>query len=436
LRVPWDSIDAFKQFDITVGQPSQYQFLVTDRNSLVASYGRRADSLTGPGIDPLPGDHPYQNTYIVAETLEPVEDSDTLWIKTRDFAAHCLVTPIIANLGGKEPDLISFSPLDDTLYTVNVPRDYDGYAGIGINYGDQMADAWEEVAFACTTCIDTIYPFLQTDGTLADYDTLPHGRGFNGDYLTNFEEYRGVMIDTLPRDSLPGTAYKRIDPLTKSAFLYLRPSIERDIRVQMPAYTDSAKDVEINYISSLLLPDDETAESYRYNFRLREVNFNRKGASRWYIGHSLPTQNAVPANPKPRAITFWTWAGDSIRYRREVFGITYGDSTFVKIVGSDTLKAYVPSSTNRCIVALGNIQRYRNNAYYLLHQGNWAGDYSNTIKHVFTHEFGHAIGMWHPQLNASAETLMDKVQVIADRLLPANSFAEESLNQISLRRPK
>lgn len=251
-RLPWHTGAWFRKitaensngsdfdFDFWLAHPELYDVQVIDTLTQIDMYDQfsatgwqhaldtlRARDLAGQAIR-------RSRKSIIARTRQPVTGSHTLELISRDYAAHCMVTPFV-DAAGKSNFMSRTTSLGDTISYVSVPRDEDGYAQYSHNTGDFLADAWEEKMFP-NSGLRKHWPFGHPD-SLADstliYEDDDHdlvGRAFDGDDLLNFEEYRGFLVaadSTQPHDT---TNYEHIrcDPKLKDVFVYFHPELEND----------------------------------------------------------------------------------------------------------------------------------------------------------------------------------------------------------------
>lgn len=229
----------------------KYNIEITDKDHLMESHPStsRGDSLQ----------RTYETwsdqRYSVQRTI-PVK-RDTLWLKARDFAAHAVIMSRADRCPSPLRPIPRINPYADNarIFSVTLPRDYDGYQWGGTNRGDYMADQWEESVFGFAqgdTNIKNFFPFLNIGprgfyernsfgwayyDSIADRDTFAVGRGIRGDGLTNWEEYRGFWT-TGDYNTYPYATpqYERMDPRHKNIFKALSPRLEPDLVLVMPAW--------------------------------------------------------------------------------------------------------------------------------------------------------------------------------------------------------
>ena len=396
-------------------------------------------------------EQPLYLTCLALTTEDPVS-SHILWLKAKDYAAHCLVTPS-ASGGGKGGGLQHFvSPYGDTLKAITVPRDYDGLGVyFGWNLGDGMADYWEEQAFEV---IDTrpILPFIKflplgAAPVLADFDAEPEGRDIDGDYLCHFEEYRGAII--------PPGLHQRIDPLKKTVFIHLRTNLDSVVSAAMPGYiyhlNDGGFETEIFFMDSMKWGGLDTAwtelaiENYRRNnMKGRSVNFNKAGAGHWYVGYGLPTTNPC-TDSVANAVTYWRWAGSDDQRRlgrRNMYGATIPAEVLWPVPGDPTDGGLIPNCSIRTIVNLDRYDSVRVNNFYSHDPDQWDEDFPRALSKTIAHEFGHTLGMLHrPSDRATpidTSTIMTNIGILTTGqfVTSDSSYADSSRLQFSVRRPK
>lgn len=439
--VTWQEIDTFRHWDFTVGKPSQYNFFVRDKLAYVARAPVNPWPVLGDtlrNLYPIPEfdlseARPLFRTLIIASKKSEVS-RDTLWLKARDYAAHCLVTPEIG--GGKDRRMRPFiAPYNQEVRTITVPYDYDGYRDIGLNYGDGMPDRWEEAQFP-TEDIRNIRPFVtitsQTGPSKTDFDKEPEGRGFDGDLFCNFAEYRGLVVAVDSTDTHAGHRHQRLDPQRKTVILHVRENMGEDaggdsVLSQMPGYIYKLQQlsvlnhdtVEIYFTDSIRFRREPTASAYRQrqdqieHTRFvrtgRDVNFNRAGAGLWYYGFGAPISYPMSRVDTIRAVTFWKWkSSDERQYYFNRFGryprftgITWGKAVF----GAPGDSAFVPNTTTRALV---NIDRYIDirDSIYGGDTPEWRQVFPRQCKRTIAHEFGHSVGMQHLPPSLQPLTIM------------------------------
>lgn len=408
-----------KGWDITICEPDRFRFLVTDKRSLYPGYSPSIpapwDTLRSRPRDELPGTRPYDITCVFAVTEDSL-DEDTLWLKAHDYAAHCLVTPVVVD-GGKGGRLHGFvNPLnhEDSLWTVTVPLDYDGYSDIGVNYGDGMADCWEQSAFGVTDPT-SILPFITVTDSgnfLADQDTMPPGRRIGGDYLSNFEEYRGVMVGI---DSIyPCTTHVhvRTDPLRKTVLVHLRSNVEDSTKLFFPGYIYSMETAGFEpefYLTDSLRwsnqpmiwgseEEDRVAERQRNNFKWRDINYNKVGAGRWYYGYGLPTSTPVPDTSFCNAATFWRRRdnpADEAALPANPNSCPYplGISSVALPFLPDS--SSIPRLSSRSVISADGYSVIGRGPYYSQYPAEWLSDCPRAYRRTIAHEFSHQVGMMH-----------------------------------------
>ncbi len=336
---------------------------------------------------------------------------DTLWLIAKDFGAHAVILPRGMNchmlrLRGRTNPYYQ----DEPIWSVTVPRDYDGVQTVGLNRGDFMADQYEESVFGLAfqdTMIKTFYPFILTDdstgqfilGKYADQDSFPTGRGIDGDGFSNWEEYRGFYLKgdlTSPQFSTP--KYIRLDPRHKNVMVGWRDQLNIDIINNFPAWfnlldkpnfdtADTLQHLDIYFVKTFLMDGE------RDSLCGREINWNKCGASFFYYGYEHTT-TAFPSPYYQSAVTFWELNRSDRRYMDRL-----------DILAAGAIFCYprdipfaIPNRVKRIVLNLPMIRSWGNAEYYTQGPGIWLGvngDYNKMLKYIMTHEFGHSVGMLH-----------------------------------------
>ncbi|MCL4305957.1 hypothetical protein KJZ99_08580 [bacterium] len=486
--VPWDSLDKFRYWDYTVGYPEKYGYYVFDTVQTIASAPGNYWFLPGDTIQvnpqpnyPFPAGRELFKTDIIAYIAQANVEYDTLWLKALDYGAHSIVTPEVGP--GKDRRMKMWHPdsayIVDSLWSITVPFDYDGYYDAGVNYGDCMSDAWESRVAkywqgSSWVPIDIRYfrPFVTPFLGITDYDIVPQGRLIDGDSLCNFAEYRGLMITDDSTDTSAGNSHRRLDPRKKSVIVHVRNDMgqdpnNREVLDLMPgfiykSFTDTAAFDTVNRIDTLeiLFTDSIRFSPTKYriddqatieNVRLmigdtdvygRDINFNRVGASLWYFGLGYPSPYPMSKTDTVRAVTFWTWRRD-VEYDEMIrgnanpetdLGITWQGATDF---GTTDNGASIPNNTARSIV---NLNAYANYRDLYVSDSLWQVDFPFAYSRTIAHEFGHTVGMLHQSDNIVIRTIMSKYKFLSTRRFFLTStdstYSDESKAQISIKERK
>ncbi len=242
-------------------------------------------------------------------------------------------------------------------------------------------------------------------------------------------------------DTEAGHRHQRLDPLTKTVVVHVRENIEDLTASYMPGYIFKIPGNEVYFSKNLRWgPDstwDERAEQSRDTRDWRDVNFNKAGAGRWYVGYALPCSYPIPDTSKANAVTFWRWEGSGDLPGAGTYGGTYGRIVWLDAISQSW--SYVPRNTRRCVVAQSRIMSRAGLPYYQAHPDSFLVDVQHMFAKTIAHEFGHAVGMFHPDTTSVSATfkIMDSVRFISTgpdsgRFYRADSlFSTQSLEEFS-----
>ena len=332
---------------------------------------------------------------------------DTLWLKAHDYGAKAIVSP---STGQTWRDLMNMrtTAFGQKVWSVSVPRDDDGQAFIGYNWGDFVADAWEEQMLglpseSSDSSIVSFTPFYElvadTNLIYADQDEDPSGRKIKGDGFCNWEEYRGFITVGDQYGFYPPAAqyqHKRLDPFFKNVMAHFMPNAE--CRSEAPGWMNALPDTMAYLVDHLTsLQDDDTT---RLSLK-RWVNINKYGAyfpyysakSSWINGLNWGTTNRPADAGYQNAVVYWSiYRGDHPRLKpskRNSFGYVKADIRFPEW-------ATIPKYAYQVIVNTDYIDLYTVNLpYYADHFDSLDVDVKKLSSLVIAHEFGHTIGMPH-----------------------------------------
>ena len=391
-----------KFFDFTVVDTAKYDIDIYD-----------FDTYNGLRLDFIP-ENPTNvastRRYVLSLELDFGAETviyDTLWLKAHDYGAKAIVSP---STGQTWRDMMKMrtTAFGQDVWSVSVPRDDDGQAFIGYNWGDFVADAWEEkllglASEANDSAIVRFVPFYQLDAgniVYADRDSIPKGRDIRGDGFCNWEEYRGFITvgDQFGFDtSSVGKKHKRLNSFTKNALVHFMPNAE--CRPEAPGWMNALPDTMAYLVDHLTQLED--SDTTRLSLR-RWVNINKYGAyfpyysarSSWGNGLNWGTTNYPASMTNQNAVVFWSiYRGDHPKlkpYRRDLFGYVKTPRVFSPDM------ATVPKYTRQVVVNTDYIDLYTANLpYYRDHFDDYLQDVDKMKYLIIPHEFGHTIGMPH-----------------------------------------
>lgn len=398
---------------------------------------------------------------IIARTRQPVTGSHTLELISRDYAAHCMVTPFV-DAAGKSNFMSRTTSLGDTISYVSVPRDEDGFEQYSGNTGDFLADAWEEKVFPGTD-LRKNWPFGHPDsvGSVAqkweDDDYHMRGRAFDGDDLLNFEEYRGFLVaadSTQPHDT---TNYEHIrcDPKLKDVFVYFHPELE-----EFPEVVDFFDEVYPGHIFAL---DSQVQVHITDNYNIqassvptnpirqqnKSASFQRKGCHTLYPPRFVPIDSLVylgstsnlnlydNGESVAQVISFWPWSQRVGSYR-EIPAWTIRKTQGTAFPHPDpTGTGTYPGNTYFIVVNLERFREYMDSPYCRAGSYfDWHDDALDILRVVVAHEFGHAVGLTHPQAVESDTLIMGPVrrELGTGRLVPNSpTFSPQDKSRFTVR---
>ena len=388
-------------FDFTVVDSGQYDDIDTLDFDL---YG-------GMQLDFIPGNASEiasVRRYILTLNLDfPAGTHDifhTLWLKTHDYGAKAIVSP---GTGQTWRDLMTLreTAFGQHVWSVSVPRDDDGQAFQGYNWGDFMADAWEEQKLglpskSSDSAIVRFTPFYNNEtGSLfyADRDSIPEGRSIKGDGFCNWEEYRGFMTVGDQYRFYSTKLHKRLNPFRKEVMVHFMPNAES--RPYAPGWMNALPDTMAYLVDHLTELVD--TDSFRLDL-MRWVNINRLGAyypyyssrSYWDDEMGFETTNQPADLEGQNAVVFWSiYRGNNIDLRPPRNGQIFGYvKRYVYFPGGGTIPRHafqVVVNTEWIDVYTANVPYYRN------HFDDYLADIAKMKRLTIAHEGGHTIGMPH-----------------------------------------
>jgi hypothetical protein len=328
---------------------------------------------------------------------------------------------------------------NQSLYTITVPLDYDGYSGEGYNYGDGMADAWEKAEFNVPYDTWPIRPFVTVGNRQGpvDYDHVPVGRNIDGDSWCNFAEYRGAIVRTDSTYHSPGSRYQRFDPLRKTVLLHVRNNMDdlynAMVRDLMPGYVYKLypDTVQILFTDSIRFQKQKTdvdaarteTLDIRWNLKGRDVNYNRAGAGLWYYAFGAPIRKPMEGDDTIRAVTYWQWREGSEQGPNNWLGMNYHRPVWFSFLDPIHNTAGVPDGTERIVVNIGLYIVIRDSVYGGS-TAEWLADFPKECKRTIAHELGHSLGM--------LELPYDCATVSAPPRLMSPSCIDDSLHRFRI----
>ncbi len=437
-RAPWHTNHYFKNpgnsngneydFDFWLAHPELYEVKVIDTLTAVDAidlYSYRGWQQHG---DTLRARDLYNTTLrrsrktIIARTRQPVVSGHKLELVARDYAAHCLVTPVIES-EGKSNFMVWTTSLSESTNCISVPRDEDGYKMYSHNVGDYLADAWEEEVFLGDS-LRKNWPFSHPDSvadTTTMYEDDDHifvGRGFDGDDLLNFEEYRGFLVASDPSQPHDTLNYEHIrtNPKQKDVFLYFHPALANSQLIPeffgniAPGYVgmlDSSIGISVTDYSVLKnkLSEDMSAR-VKQN---KSVSFNRKGSTMLCPPVFIP-QDSLPGRlgvKSAQVLSFWPWIFSEGPMR-------FTAQTLMQVVyrgQGDHDGGGIPATISRVLLnyplwhSFYSWERYddsTNTNYW----DDWVFDVTEGLRISIAHEFGHCVGLLHPIGNEPRDFIM------------------------------
>ncbi len=362
----------------------------------------------------------YVLTFEIDFAAGQTERYHTLWLKARDYGAKAIVSP---TTGQTWRDLMRSrtTAFGQDAWSVSVPRDDDGPAFTGYNWGDFMADAWEESVLGLPSpsgdsSIVRFTPFYRKndagDIVYSDTESLPAGRNIDGDGVCNWEEYRGFITVGDQFGYYPPSSryrHRRTNPMFKNVMVHFMPNAE--CKPDAPGWMDTLPDTMAYLVDHLTVLDDDTAT--RLSLR-RRVNINKLGAhypyysSKTYDSYSFSTTNR-PANGRistdttfqtdeayQNAIVYWPiYRGNHPRLKpqqRDTFGYVKANVSFPPPANGAT----IPKYAFQVVIQTDNIDSYTANLpYYYGNLPDFLEDSAKLRKLCIAHESGHTIGMPH-----------------------------------------
>ena len=415
-------------FDMTVDSTELYEEVIiydTNREDGGVTGSRRGYTLV------------KELEFTVSDTVR-----DILWLKAHDYGAKAVVSPVT---GQTWKDLMESrtTAFGQKVWTVSVPRDDDGQLFTGYNWGDFMADYWEERVNGVGSGdqkIRDFVPFYQggAEGLAAytDQEDDPKGRDINGDGFCNWEEYRGFLTAGDQNGYYASDKHIRTNPFLKNVMVHFIPGVE--IQDEAPGYIDALMDTMAFIVE--YIPEVDTSSSIELRLK-RTINYNKVGAYFPYYsseGSFLDPNKGItscPANgPNQNAVAFWPMYTGGANLSRGSLGYV------LRYSGVRT-----PNKVFQCVVRTDKIDSLTNITFYDTQPDSiWDQDREKVIKKTIAHEFGHNIGMaegYNQAAGTNIPTLMgmfyyDPTQGNRYRLTPQYfdpQYGQAAKNQITIK---
>ncbi|MCB9357544.1 MAG: hypothetical protein H6505_03135 [Calditrichaeota bacterium] len=386
--------DYFPHFDCWIGQPSRYTLYVKDVLGQLTRSGQEVrpttpiKNVTGYSIAFLRADKKFYGTSIL----------DTLWIRARDYGMYCEVTPEAFGRNGKKAFISNrVTAFGDTTITVAVPRDDDGLRAYnnGFSHGDYMADAWEFSHCGCTNIknIVNFHPFQDVDTFSVDRDSIPEGRGRDGDNFANWEEYRGFLVYSDSSVMHSPHEIRRTDPMRKTFIVKIDTSISDFLAVGLPSYWNSWDEPEW-YFTDVAFPDSLMRLS-RYRFsQEKTVDSNRTGGFKSYPPFAATSNSPLASEQRQNVLMFTAY--DSLLDIQNLGPSRPG--TIGKTVApncNNQSHEIVPECVWYIWVFRERILNYFADSFYVSNSSLREDDLRRLLAFTIAHEAGHAVDMDH-----------------------------------------
>lgn len=277
-----------------------------------------------------------------------------------------------------------------------------------------MADYWEDSSD--TEKIKWMLPFWNDTLARVDGDSVPKGRGFLGDSLTNWEEYRGIRVfDSLRIVADTTRNHVRTHPFRKTVVFQVDRRARPEAKSAFPAYVSLLKDTMggFEFFRQGELPEFFLALSTGSIWHSVDTNIVGGGSLYPPFGDFRTIGLSWPSSPSTRSfrgntIVLWGrdragWPDSAVvdtgGFVRFTLGLTRGFPVYSDSIGN---QGFIPTASAGFTVCVGSINAFGSmNHYYQTRDSIWAVDKKKLTELSLSHEFGHCVGLLHRPLTSS-----------------------------------
>ncbi len=305
-----------------------------------------------------------------------------------------------------------------------------------------MADFWEDTSNANASKVQWMLPFWNDTLARVDGDSVPKGRGYLGDSLANWEEYRGFRVYRYLSADSDSTIQIRSDPNRKTVFVKLHPDVRQETSTNFPGFINSLND-DSGYIE--VYRESEVANLSNRWTTVRTVDTNTKGGATYFPPFHVPVQDPIQSpleldsrNFRANAVVYWNadnrrWIDslvfDSLGHTYYLFGIAKWTSGF----SPDTLNLGIPNLAYGISVYIGSMLKYRaNSEYYNLNIAQWTTDFPRIVMFNISHEFGHTVGIMHADSVSEGFMFSPTVSKYTRFAFPPSIYGPRSVSQFTV----